>query len=181
MDKDNQITACVTTLAGELLGVLTGHTILASALANSFVHQLDEAMLLEGARCCASVGLSRACFSVRILELLGNTTAEQRANFLLGAVLGQDIFALKRSSAVHLDPETLVVVTGKKVMKQAFAALIGGDNFFRGEIIAVDDELADDLAGLGAMAIARERGLIGEAQSTPSNCKDRRCRGPRSR
>jgi 2-dehydro-3-deoxygalactonokinase len=73
------------------------------------------------------------------------------------------------------------VVTGKKVMKQAFAALIGGDNFFRGEIIAVDDELADDLAGLGAMAIARERGLIGEAQSTPSNCKDRRCRGPRSR
>jgi 2-dehydro-3-deoxygalactonokinase len=165
MDKNNEITACVTTLAGELLDVITGHTILASAVAASFAHELDAAMLLEGARCCASVGLGRACFSVRILELLGNTTAEQRANFLLGAVLGQDIFALKRSHAVRLDPETPVVVTGKKVMKQAFAALIRGDSFFRGEVIPVEDELADDLAGLGAMAIARERGLTGESQS----------------
>jgi 2-dehydro-3-deoxygalactonokinase len=69
----------VTTLAGELLNVITGHTILASAVNNSFAQELDEAMLLEGARCCATVGLSRTCFSVRILEQFGGTTTEQRA------------------------------------------------------------------------------------------------------
>jgi 2-dehydro-3-deoxygalactonokinase len=165
LDANNRITACVTTLAGELLDVITGHTILASAVANSFAHELDEAMLLEGARCCAAVGLGRACFSVRILEQFGGTTAEQRANFLLGAVLGQDIFALKQSSAIQLRPEIPVVITGKKVMKQAFAALIRSDRFSRGEIVVVDDHLTGDLAGLGAMAVARERGLMLESQS----------------
>jgi 2-dehydro-3-deoxygalactonokinase len=79
MDANYRITACVTTLAGELLNVITGHTILASAVNNSFAQELDEAMLLEGARCCATVGLSRTCFSVRILEQFGGTTTEQRA------------------------------------------------------------------------------------------------------
>jgi len=159
--KKNQITACITTLAGELLDVVTGHTILASAVANSFVGELDEAMLFEGARCSAAAGLTRALFSARILELFSDSTSKQRANFLLGAVLGQDIVALKRSSAFRFDPATPVVITGKKVMKQAFAALISSDSFFRGEVIAIDDDIAGDLAGLGAMALARERGLMG--------------------
>jgi len=162
MDVNNRITACVTTLAGELLSVITGNTILASAVDNSFAHELDETMLLEGAHCCAHVGLGRACFSVRILEQFGHTTTKQRASFLLGAVLEQDVFALKQSSAIRVRPEMPVVITGKKVMKEAFAALIKDDAFFRGEIVVVDDELTCDLAGLGAMAVARERGLMSE-------------------
>jgi 2-dehydro-3-deoxygalactonokinase len=163
MDANNRITACVTTLAGELLNVITGNTILASTVGNSFAHELDESMLLEGARCCSDVGLGRACFSVRILEQFGGTTTEQRANFLLGAVLAQDILAMKRSSAIRLRPEIPVVITGKKIMKEAFAALIKGDPFFRGEIVVVDDDLTSDLAGLGAMTVARERGLTTNA------------------
>ena len=141
MDANHRITACVTTMAGELLHVITGKTILASAVGNSFAHELDEPMLLEGARCCTRVGLGRACFSVRILEQFGGTTTEQRANFLLGAVLAQDILALKQSSAIQLGAETTVVITGKKSMKEAFAALIKCDGLFRGEIVVVDDDL----------------------------------------
>jgi 2-dehydro-3-deoxygalactonokinase len=165
MDANNRITACVTTLAGELLNVITGNTILASAVDNSFAHELDEIMLLEGARCCAHVGLGRACFSVRILEQFGGTTTKQRANFLLGAVLEQDVYALKQSSAIRLRPEIPVVITGKKVMKEAFAALIKNDHFFQGEIVVADDDQTCDLAGLGAMAVARERGLMIELPS----------------
>ncbi len=160
IDAENRITACLTTLAGELLDVITGHTILASAVSGSFAHQLDEAMLREGARCCSNVGLGRACFSVRILQRFGDTTAEQRANFLLGAVLSQDLFAVKHSSAIGLSPGVPVVITGKKVMKQAFAALVRADSFFQGDVLVVDDQLTGDLAGLGALAVARERGLM---------------------
>jgi 2-dehydro-3-deoxygalactonokinase len=165
IDKSNRITACLTTLAGELLDNISRHTILASAVGNAFVHELDTAMLLEGARCSALIGLSRACFSVRILEQFSKTTAEQRANFLLGAVLAQDVFALKRSSAIRLNPDVPIFITGKKVMKQAFSALFQSDRFFNAAVTAVDDKLSADLAGRGAIAIARRRGLMEESQS----------------
>ena len=93
-------------------------------------------MLLEGARCAERVGLGRACFSVRILELFSATNANQRANFLLGAVLATDLIALKNSSALRWSPDTPIVITGRRVMKQALQTLVHEDSSFRGEIIA---------------------------------------------
>jgi len=165
LDPHNRITACLTTLAGELLDIITGHTILASAVGKSFAQEFDEAMLLEGARCSASVGLGRACFSVRILELFGKDTPNQRANFLLGAVLAQDLMALRNSSALQVNPEMTVVLTGRKIMQQAFRSLISHDRHFRGKVMEIDDHLTADLAALGAMAIARERGLMAKGSA----------------
>jgi 2-dehydro-3-deoxygalactonokinase len=163
LDAGNRVTACLTTLAGELLDTITGHTILAGALGKSFAQEFDEPILLEGARCSRRVGLGRACFSVRILDLFSSTTSNQRANFLLGAVLATDIMALKNSSALQWTPDTPVVITGRKVMKQAFKAVIRDDGAFRGEIIEVEDGLTEDIAAIGVMAIARERGLFASA------------------
>jgi 2-dehydro-3-deoxygalactonokinase len=160
LDVHNRVTACLTTLAGELLDIITGHTILAGAVNKSFAQEFDEAMLLEGARCSTRVGLGRTCFSVRILELFGATTPNQRANFLLGAVLAQDLTALKNSSALQWNPDTGLVLTGRKIMKQAFKSLIGHDSFFQGKVLEIDDDLTADLAAIGAIAVARERGLI---------------------
>jgi len=163
LDADNRVTACLTTLAGELLDTITGHTILAGALGKSFAQEFDEPILLEGARCSRRVGLARACFSVRILDLFSSTTTNQRANFLLGAVIATDIMALKNSSALQWSPDTPIVITGRKVMKQAFKTAIRDDGSFQGEIIEVEDGLTEDIAALGAMAIARERGLYASA------------------
>ncbi len=160
LDAENRVTACLTTLAGELLDIITGHTILSEALGRSFAQEFDEPMLLEGARCAERVGLGRACFSVRILELFSATNANQRANFLLGAVLATDLIALKNSSALRWSPDTPIVITGRRVMKQALQTLVHEDSSFRGEIIAIDDHMTEDMAAIGAMAIARERGLF---------------------
>jgi 2-dehydro-3-deoxygalactonokinase len=155
----------LTTLAGELLDIITGHTILASAVGKSFAQEFDEAMLLEGARCSARVGLGRACFSVRILELFGKDTPNQRANFLLGAVLAQDLMALRNSCALQVNPEMTVVLTGRKIMQQAFRSLIRHDHHFHGSVREIDDHLTADLAALGAIAVARERGLMAKSSA----------------
>ena len=141
IDADNRVTACLTTLAGELLDIITGHTILAGALGRSFAQEFDEPSLLEGARCAKRVGLGRACFSVRILELFSATNANQRANFLLGAVLATDLMALKNSSALRWIPDTPIVITGRRVIRQALQTLVHDDSSFQGEIIAIDDQL----------------------------------------
>jgi hypothetical protein len=45
-------------------------------------------------------------------------------------------------------------------MKQALQTLVHEDSSFQGKIIAIADHLTEDMAAIGAMAIARERGLF---------------------
>ncbi|WP_343619810.1 2-dehydro-3-deoxygalactonokinase, partial [Ralstonia sp.] len=91
LDADQRITGCVTTLAGELLHVITHNTILADALDSDFATEVDPEMLLSGARSASSIGLGRACFMVRTLGQFTIYERNARANFLLGAVLGADL------------------------------------------------------------------------------------------
>lgn len=65
LDRQQRIRGCVTTLAGELLQVITHNTILADSLDSDFASEVDREMLLAGARSASSIGLGRACFMVR--------------------------------------------------------------------------------------------------------------------
>ena len=58
--------------------------------------------MLAGAAAC-DAGLGRAAFLVRIMRTLGNFTASEARNFLLGAVMRMDLEALEHSSLFHLD------------------------------------------------------------------------------
>ncbi|HWR62444.1 MAG TPA: 2-dehydro-3-deoxygalactonokinase [Clostridia bacterium] len=164
LNRDKRITGCITTLAGELLSVLTNNTILASALDNSFAEKADEELILAGARYSREVGLNRTCFTVRILEQFTGYPADARANFLLGAVLENDIFSLKNSRALNFDSGQAVIIGGSKILKRAFEILVKNDGCFTGAIHVVEDEAMKDMAGLGSIAIAKARGLLRREQ-----------------
>ncbi len=159
IDADNKIEGCVTTIAGELLDVITQRTILASSLKHRMTDSIDAPVLLDGAKSCQDVGLARSCFSVRILDMFGDLTDNQKANFLLGAVLHDDIQAIKNSKALNITSDITLVVCGKKILKEALITLIKNDNWFTGEIIIMPDNQAS-LSGLGALAIAKYRNII---------------------
>jgi len=160
LDADQRITGCVTTLAGELLHVITHNTILADALDSDFATEVDPEMLLSGARSASSIGLGRACFMVRTLGQFTIYERNARANFLLGAVLGADLLTLKNSSAIRMNPGTQFVITGKPLLREALAVLVSDDDFFSGKVTVTSSEQQEHLAGSGAIAIARERGLV---------------------
>ena len=160
MDDRQRIAGCLTTMAGELLSVITNNTILANALQNSFVSSVDEQMVLKGAECARQVGLSRACFTVRILDQFTECVVEEKANFLLGAMIQTDLTALRYSRTFSVRPEMPVFITGKREMRTAFHAVLRQDNFFRGQLQAVGDEALEDVAGYGAMTVARARGIV---------------------
>ncbi|QWU16107.1 2-dehydro-3-deoxygalactonokinase [Paenibacillus sophorae] len=163
IDGDNRITGCMTTIAGELLDVITKQTILANALQSSFAGELEEAVLLKGAAYAEKVGLGRTCFTVRILDMFSDLSINEKANFLLGAVLQADILAVKNSGALNVTPLLPVVVFGKELLREALIALIKHDPFFTGPVHSVGNE-HKALAGFGALAIARERGILHNAQ-----------------
>ena len=160
LDADQRITGCVTTLAGELLHVITHNTILADSVDSDFASEVDPEMLLAGARSASSIGLGRACFMVRTLGQFTIYERNARANFLLGAVLGADLLTLKNSSAIRMNPGTQFVITGKPLLREALAVLVSDDDFFSGKVTVTSSEQQEHLAGSGAIAIARERGLV---------------------
>lgn len=159
LDADRKISGCVTTLSGELLQVITHDTILADSLASGFADVIDQEMLLEGARSASTIGLGRACFTVRTLAQFTVYDRNARASFLLGAVLGTDLLTLKNSSALRMSPEARLVVAGTPILRQALGLLVSNDDFFSGTVSVVSDAEQENLAGFGAIRLARERGL----------------------
>ncbi len=162
LNNSRQITGCMTTLAGELLAVLTNNTILANALNSSFVKKINEEMIIAGADYSKNVGLNRTCFTVRILDQFTDHSTDDKANFLLGAVLENDLFALKNSRALKFNTGQPVIIGGSEAFKRAFEILLKNDGCFTGGIHVVDDEAMKDMAGLGSIVIAKARGLLGE-------------------
>ncbi|QNK34083.1 2-dehydro-3-deoxygalactonokinase [Serratia sp. JUb9] len=153
IDRQQRIAACATTMAGELLDVLTHHTLLAGSLDRQFAARLELDYLLQGAEACRRTGLSRACFSVRLLDLFTDATHDQKASYLLGVTLCADIQAMKQSRALAMTPDTRVVISGKPILQQALAALIATDPFFTADALLVDEDPARPLSSIGAIAV----------------------------
>ena len=160
IDERGCIAGCATTLAGELLQVITQGTLISQSLEAGFAQTFFPEMVLTGAAAAQKTGLARACFSVRTLAQFTEVGRDERANFLLGAVLSGDVLALKNSSAIQMRPDTPIVIAGKTMLRQALALLIHENGFFYGRRIVVSDEQQADLAGFGAITIAQARGLI---------------------
>lgn len=160
VDERGAISGCATTLAGELLQVITQSTLISQSLGGDFAHHFSADMVRAGAAAAQKTGLARACFNVRTLAQFTDVQRDERANFLLGAVLSGDVLALKNSSAIQMRPHTPIVITGKPMLREALALLIQENGFFYGKRIVVNDQQQADLAGFGALIIAQARGLI---------------------
>ena len=157
VDEDGRILGCATTIAGELLQAISQHTLIGQSLGGGFGKQLHPEQVRAGAATARKVGLARACFSVRILAQFSDVDVDERASFLLGAVLADDLLALKNSSAIQMRPDTTIVICGKPMLRDALALLLAEQSFFYGRQIVVDDASQAHMAGAGALALASSR------------------------
>ncbi|QIQ21739.1 2-dehydro-3-deoxygalactonokinase [Zophobihabitans entericus] len=164
IDQQKNITACTTTIAGEMLDIITQQTIISGSLDHQFAKSIDQDYLLKGAASCQDVGLARSCFLVRLLDLFGQTTINQRANYLLGAVLYGDLLTIKQSQALNVEADTTIILTGKKILQQALQLLISHDDFFTGKIIELNEQKEQPLSGLGSIALAKIANLLSEKE-----------------
>ncbi len=155
VQADGTITRCLTTLSGELLDLLVHQSVLASGLKQGWPATLDPAAVIAGARLSRSEGISRAAFTTRALELFSSTSETGRFSFLLGTVLVQDLMSCQ---AAWLRAKKLVVC-GRPTLQAAYAA-IARDVVGIETVMTPDQAMLDELAGHGALAIARRRGLL---------------------
>ena len=160
VDGEGRVTGCLTSITGELLASITGHTILADAVDRRFVGEDSYCrdMMLLGLDTAEAVGLGRACFSARILSQFAEETPERLANYLLGACLQSDLAAVKNSTAISRARSALVAGRGAMCLAMADAFRHAG---------AFDEVRHYDpgdtpLSGLGALAVSKRLDEITE-------------------
>lgn len=106
LNEKNQITTCLTTMAGEIFSILVTNTILADSVPKSLVTQIEPEEILKGALISHRMGFTRGCFSTRIISQFTSLDGNKKVIFylvLLGIILGQDLIAIKDSNACNLE------------------------------------------------------------------------------
>jgi 2-dehydro-3-deoxygalactonokinase len=116
VNHGNEIVRSYTDLGGELIFAVQNHTVLTGSLPEGRLSELDRGWLGRGVVEENHSGLSRAMFRVRLLDLGGDTTAQQRFSFLVGAVIAHSMRHM--DEAGMLEPK--VVVCGSSGIAQAW-------------------------------------------------------------
>ncbi len=151
MGKEGGILGCMTSISGELLDAVTNSTILADSVEHRFVSvgEYDPEMICEGALECFRSGLGRALFSGRILKELGAVPSNSLRNFLLGAVLAQDILALREWIAEAEKPK--IVVSGNYPVGNAFMEVLKMSGF--DNVMLASNEITQMMGLAGALMV----------------------------
>ena len=131
VDANGKMIGCLSSLAGELLSAVTLNTILAGAVGKQFAGaDYNREMLLAGYRTARDTSLARAAFSTRMLQMFIPSSEQDRASFLLGAVLENDVAAVKNSKALSVTRDMKIVIAGKEPLASALKLLFEEDGFF---------------------------------------------------
>lgn len=154
VDAEGKMIGCLSSLAGELLSALTLNTILANAVNKSFAGaDYNREMLLAGYRTARDTSLARAAFSTRMLQMFIPSNEQDRASFLLGAVLESDVAAVKNSKALSVTPDMKMVIAGKEPLASALKLLFEEDGYFR-QVEIYYPEAVKPMSGYGLYQIA---------------------------
>ncbi len=152
VDEQGRIARSRTSLSGELILATQTTTILASALPKDKLQQFDAEWFEQGSDEFRNSGLARALFCVRLLELQGRTTPEQRMAFLLGVYVASDLAALRATG--WLTPERRVLLTGSGAVVEAWAFTLGKEGIGK-EVVAPDEVETNYLRGIGLLLAER--------------------------
>lgn len=165
LDALGRIVGSHTTLAGELFEAIGRHTLVSSSLPDRWPDELDDATVATAEKIVSAEGLGRAAFLVRVADLTHALVPEQRAAFLLAAIVAEDV----RSLAGHLGAENRPIwVGGRQPLRDLYTRFLQAR--LPGPVVPIEDELAEAASALGALAIAnrrRELDLEGRDRTLP--------------
>jgi 2-dehydro-3-deoxygalactonokinase len=143
--KDGRVQLSVTSLSGELIHAAQRQTVLASSVSKEWPAKISEQWMEEGMKEQRRSGLPRALFCVRLLELAGKGTEEDRFSFLVGAFVAADLDALvARGILVENIP---VVISGNEALAEAWREALQ-ERSVPAKVLTTDETEKAFLAGL---------------------------------
>ncbi len=157
INEKREIESCLTTMAGETLMQYTKSTIISQSLNYSFADNIDSEYLLAGAKTATALGLTRASFCVRTLEQFSDSTLNQRENFLLGAVLSDDLRSIKGISDTS---KYNYIVCGSGSLGNGFYTLLKSQPETAHKTYSASGKTMTALSSYGCILVAKQANLI---------------------
>ena len=156
VDGEGRITKGITTLAGELLSVITKNTILSDSLGGLMIEKenLDREMMKSGYEDSKKYGLGRTCFKVRLMDKIEHQGMDKLKNYLLGAVLESDIRSILEYGVASEDVQ-IVVAPNNYPIGVAYETLLKQSNI-SSSVTILSEEESKMLSSYGAYHIARK-------------------------
>lgn len=156
VDQDGRITKGITTLAGELLSVITKNTILADSLGGLTIEKenINREMIIKGYEDTRRFGLGRTCFKIRLLDKIEHHNKDEMRNYLLGAVLESDIRSIVQYGVVSEDIQ-IVVAPNNYPIGVAYETLLKHSKI-SSTVTILSEEESKMLSSYGAYRIARK-------------------------
>lgn len=149
--KEGTINYSYTTLGGEMMRAVQQETILANSIQETLIEEVDQSYLEAGFRAARDVGLLRSLFHIRLLHLEGQATANQRANYLAGAVVSEDVRVIEGMKEVDW-----IMVGGSNPLRSAFTYLLHQVVPEGIEILEADESESERATLEGALTIIEE-------------------------
>jgi 2-dehydro-3-deoxygalactonokinase len=153
VDNENKIEKCSSSMAGELIQAITSHTILAQCLKKKLVSYVDEEYLLRGLKFEEENSLTKAIFAVRLMNTLLDTTENQRANFLAGAIISNDI-SRNLVNDIKAKNYKRIYIGGSNQLKYIFEVILKSKISKEMEVVLLNDEITEMASPIGAIKIA---------------------------
>jgi 2-dehydro-3-deoxygalactonokinase len=91
IDGEGRVAGSRSSLGGELVDAVRATTVVADAVPETWPSRLPYDAVASGADLCRRVGLPRALFELRLDQLAGGTSPDDRLAALVGAVIGADL------------------------------------------------------------------------------------------
>lgn len=160
INEKNEIEKCSTTMLGEFLFALSTSTILSNSISKDLIEDLDKDSIIKGIDFEKTNGVTKAAFAVRLMDISLNTTPNQRANFLAGALISNDI-----SPAITRDIEEKyhnIYIGGSSPLKDIFKIVIDYKGIANSNTTLLPDDITNSVASVGALLIAEQHRELSE-------------------
>ncbi|GKX29687.1 2-dehydro-3-deoxygalactonokinase [Vallitalea longa] len=148
--EDNKIIKCSTTLSGEMMKAISQHTVLADSLPHDLIEHIDRKYICKGIEAASEYGFSRTCFMVRILDVLSDTTDNERANFIAGAIGYMDIQSIKHEMEWG---KIQFIIGGNKILQELYKNVLEITGYDKNKIVVLSKEEVDVGSSLAAIKI----------------------------
>ncbi len=167
VDEENRIEGSLTTIAGELANALVDSTLIGKSLKTINLSQIDEEFLLKGFQTARQWGITRSFFLIRLLDLMSETTPDQRKSFMWGAIVGTDLLALERDPRFlrlteKEEGKVRIFIGGGDPLRTIFGKILESwskSHMACSKVLVVPPDVAEKASAVGAISVALSLGI----------------------
>ena len=154
INEFNEIEKCSTTMLGEFLHALINATILSSSILPNLITEIDEDSIKKGIAFELENGVTKSAFAVRLMDIQLDTTSNERANFLAGALICNDINP-KIISDIQKKYHH-IYIGGSSPLKDIFKVVLKARGISEADITVLTDDITDRAASTGALTMVEK-------------------------